>query len=323
MNEHNYMRRIGRQPAPGVAGEDLWQCQAADCADAGPLRELRARECKHVTRPGEQEANLLKALEADPRGTQVNVDGGTWPPAGGINDDALTMGKLVAICTSIGRVGGLTSAVMTVAPNLVRVVRDAMASTLMGDGATDTGLELHVDPRLASNTWHEGPPLVEPAQDTTVDLVKRALACADDGTYTPDTTAHFNAAIRLGVDALFAAYAACWQRGGNPPVIAVTDRDATKAELEAWDSDVELGTTRRLSISVSDGNGRPNFTQQHRLYGPQQSGFNRMACVHALLSSMVTRAEHKQAAEATTPDATVHWLNVAAARSWSAAWASL
>lgn len=32
----------------------------------------------------------------------------------------------------------------------------------MGDGAADTRLELHVDPRLASNTWHEGPPLVEP-----------------------------------------------------------------------------------------------------------------------------------------------------------------
>lgn len=126
MNPHDYMKRIGRQPAPGVPGEDLWQCQAADCLDKGTLHELSARPCPHVTQPGEQQANLLDALEGEPtadcrveRTVMGPPDPKTpWPPF--TDGNALTMGKLVAICTSLGRLGGLTKAVMTVAPNLVR-----------------------------------------------------------------------------------------------------------------------------------------------------------------------------------------------------------
>jgi hypothetical protein len=59
VNRHNYTRRIG------IPGENLWQCQATDCGDSGPLKELMARECAHVDQPGEQERNLLHALGCD------------------------------------------------------------------------------------------------------------------------------------------------------------------------------------------------------------------------------------------------------------------
>lgn len=56
LRQHAYIKRIG----PG----DVWQCQAKECKDKGPIRELKSRECKRTLplTPSEAKDNLLDAI---------------------------------------------------------------------------------------------------------------------------------------------------------------------------------------------------------------------------------------------------------------------
>lgn len=59
---HNYVVRVGAQ------GVDHWKCQAPECGEEGPLREMQARPCRGPRPTKEsQDRDLLDAITGKDR----------------------------------------------------------------------------------------------------------------------------------------------------------------------------------------------------------------------------------------------------------------